>query len=290
MDATRKDAVADSLGSLRAAGLTPGDDVRRIAIAWMDRRVSDTRLQRVERALVAGESLRPIVAAVEGADPSSSEDPAAGPEPDDAQRAPAPEPARSAGTGARPNIAGLRDPAALLRLEADLVHLRHVQLAARGVDGLFDLRHLQRLHLRLYGAVYWSAGDLRTTEVHRRGRRACAPAELADRGAAVFASVERGPVLRSMGRARVVERTADHLAALDALHPFAVGNACAARAFAGAWAARAGFRVAWADLDPAEALFADDAAASGTLEPARRLLEPLVRPLRDAPSARSPER
>ena len=60
--------------------------------------------------------------------------------------------------GVLPNRSGITDPEELKTAEAQICHIRMVELAVKPVRGSFDLAHLQRIHEGLFGDIYDFAG------------------------------------------------------------------------------------------------------------------------------------
>jgi cell filamentation protein len=184
-------------------------------------------------------------------------------------------------TGVLRNTLGIHDADQLQRVEADLAHVRVARLLTRPVRGRYDLRHLQKIHERLFGPIYPWAGEIRTVDLAKGGSMFCRPHMIETYAAHVFGTVERGSALRRLGtdKERFVERLAVHVGDLIALHPFREGNGRATRAFFTQWAGEAGHRIRWADLDPERNVEASKAAMIGQAQPFRELLAELVAPL-----------
>lgn len=67
------------------------------------------------------------------------------------------------GTTVLRNLAGLADPGALAEREAQTSALRLAQLSELGLEGEYDLRHLQEFHRFIFQDIYPWAGELRST-------------------------------------------------------------------------------------------------------------------------------
>jgi cell filamentation protein len=184
-------------------------------------------------------------------------------------------------TGVLVNSLGITDPVELQRIETGLAHLEALDLAQRPVRGRYDLAHLQKIHARLFGAIYPWAGEIRTVDLGKGTSMFCRPHMIEAYAADILGTVERGSALRRLARnrERFVERLAVHVGDLIALHPFREGNGRATRAYCTQWAGEAGHRIRWADLDPERNVEASKAAMLGQTEPFRELLDELVTPL-----------
>lgn len=71
-------------------------------------------------------------------------------------------------SGVLRNRLGIADPDLLAQAEADISRAALLLLAERPVPGAYDLRHLQDIHVAIFGAVYPWAGELRTVEISKQ--------------------------------------------------------------------------------------------------------------------------
>lgn len=181
--------------------------------------------------------------------------------------------------GVLANRLGVTDPAELAQAEAEFTAARIVQLHRTPLPGGYDLPHLQAFHRHIFGDVYAWAGELRIVHLGR-GAPFCPPHELRTAGDRIFRALAAAMFLRDLPRATFVDRLADLLAAVNALHPFREGNGRAQRAFLAQLARDAGHPLRWARLDPAENTAASRAAHRGDTTPLRRMLDGLVEPAR----------
>lgn len=179
-------------------------------------------------------------------------------------------------TGVLRNRLGITDPDELARAEADLTALRLVELRRSPLPGRYDLAHLQAFHRVVFGDVYDWAGELRTVSIGK-GRLFCLPDRIEAVASDVFARLAAADHLRGLGRTQFVERAADLLGEINALHPFREGNGRAQRAFLAQLAHAAGYEVLWALMDPAENVEASRASHAGDGTGLRRMLDRLVR-------------
>lgn len=67
------------------------------------------------------------------------------------------------------NLLGITSTAELNEAEAAISAAAMTELIARPVAPTFDLKHLCRIHSRLFGDVYDWAGHLRSTEISKGG-------------------------------------------------------------------------------------------------------------------------
>lgn len=66
------------------------------------------------------------------------------------------------GTAVLRNLAGLENAGALAEREAQASTLRLAQISARGLQGAYDLPHLQAFHRFIFQDIYPWAGELRS--------------------------------------------------------------------------------------------------------------------------------
>ncbi|MCK9250819.1 MAG: Fic family protein [Solirubrobacteraceae bacterium] len=177
------------------------------------------------------------------------------------------------------NRLGITDPAELGRIEARITAMVGQELDEQPVAGVFDLRHLQAIHRRLFGPLYDWAGELRTVNISKPGSPFCPAARLESFAREVFGEIERGHALRRLPYDRAVDRLVHHLAEVNALHPFREGNGRAYRAFFRHWAREAQVDLDWRGLDPERNGHAFRVSLAGHLEPLRALIAERVRPL-----------
>jgi cell filamentation protein len=179
------------------------------------------------------------------------------------------------GTNTLRNRYGIRDPAELARLEADLSARRLAVLEQRRLAGAYDLTHLQAFHREIFGDVYEWAGEIRTVAI-AKGDLFALPQHIAPYLGEVLAQLPGENFLRDLDRDPLVERLAIYLAEINSVHPFRDGNGRTQRAFIGQLAADAGYRIDWRHLDPADNIQASQAAHRGDNRPLRRLLDELT--------------
>ena len=179
-------------------------------------------------------------------------------------------------SGVLRNRLGLTDPRQLARAEADLTHVRLVELGERPLPGAYDLAHLQAFHRHIFGDVYEWAGELRTVTIGKGGGLFCRPEHIRADADELFDWLARADHLRGLDRAAFLDELTELMSDLNALHPFREGNGRTQRAFIGQLARGAGHPVHWALLDRQENIAASKATHAGDIAPLRALLDGLV--------------
>jgi cell filamentation protein len=150
------------------------------------------------------------------------------------------------GTSVLKNKLGLRDGAALDTAERMLAQERHRQLVAKINSGekkiTLTAKGYQDLHRQIFQDVYLWAGQIRTVDIaktHMFCRQQFVAAQLAKR----FAALKNENFLKNMTAEQFAARAAEHVAELNAIHPFREGNGRTQRLFLKALAHEAGHRL-----------------------------------------------
>ncbi len=165
------------------------------------------------------------------------------------------------GTRTLRNRYGVRDPAELARVEAEVTYARLYELGQHSLPGAYDLAHLQAFHRRIFGDIYDWAGEIRSVTI-AKGDLFALPQHiepyLTDVGHLHFENY-----LRGLEGDRLVDRLTHYLAEINATHPFRDGNGRTQRAFIGQLASAAGYTIDWQRLDPARNIEVSRAAHRG---------------------------
>ncbi|HWH31039.1 MAG TPA: Fic family protein [Egibacteraceae bacterium] len=181
-------------------------------------------------------------------------------------------------TGVLRNLLGLTTAAELATAEADITFAADVSLIDSPEPGAFDLAHLCRIHRRLFGDIYGWAGEVRTVGIDK-GAPFAHPQFIEEQSAMIFRHLAEERYLVGLPREQFVDRLTHFLSDVNALHPFRDGNGRAQRAFFRHLAAEAGWHLDWTGVTAEENVAASASSLVGDLEPLRRLLDRVVRPL-----------
>lgn len=173
------------------------------------------------------------------------------------------------------NLLGISDPGELARVEAALSASRLIDLERRRMPGRYDLDHLRAFHRYILGDLYEWAGELRTVAI-AKGSLFCLPQHLASYAADVFGRLAAEDRLRGLNREQFIDRAAEFIADINALHPFREGNGRAQRAFFSQLAHDAGHHIDWVRMDPDRNVAASAAAHRGDLGPMTSMLGDLI--------------
>jgi cell filamentation protein len=182
------------------------------------------------------------------------------------------------GTDVLRNMRGIRDGSELEEFEARLTFVRSLQLGSMTISGEYELAHLRAFHRHLFAGLYEWAGELRTV-VLAKTDLFCLPEHIESYGAEIFGELADEDRLRGLDREPFIDRLAQFLGDVNALHPFRDGNGRAQRAFFAQLASDAGYRLDWQLVNPQDNIDASVAAMQGDEAPMRDLLDNVTKPL-----------
>lgn len=174
------------------------------------------------------------------------------------------------------NVAGLRDADTLAHYEAQASTLRLAQLAARGLEGAYDLPHLREFHRFIFQDVYPWAGELRSVRLAKADSLFALPEFIENYTKDVLQALSAERHLRGLSRERFAERLTHYYAEINAIHPFREGNGRAQRAFLRQLALEAGHTLSWEHLDAEELIHASRRSFQGDSGPMRAMIEKVL--------------
>lgn len=180
-------------------------------------------------------------------------------------------------TGVLRNLLGIKDQAGLDKAESSLSFLRTSELREQPVVGLFDLAHLQAIHLRLFGDVYDWAGELRQVEIQKDNTVFARQMVIESAARQLFGQLSRERNLRGLSASKFSERAGHYLGEINVLHPFREGNGRAQREFIGQLAQAAGYPVHWSGISQTEMIAASVQAYNGDSSGLARLIQAALR-------------
>lgn len=185
-----------------------------------------------------------------------------------------PDPYCYSGTTVLKNIPGLRDAAALERLETVITADRAGEPLP---PGRLSVRHYQAIHRHLFQDIYRWAGRLRSVRISKGSSTFCYPEHIRGELRRVFRELSQSKHLRGLDASEFARKAAHFLAELNAIHAFRDGNGRAQLAFMALLAAQAGHPLAFGRLDPEDFLAAMIASFHGDEGPLARQLLTLIR-------------
>ncbi|WP_237417078.1 MULTISPECIES: Fic family protein [Halobacillus] len=145
----------------------------------------------------------------------------------------------------------IKDEKQLTALETMFTAQRLAELQSTPVEGDFDLRHLQRIHARLFSDLYPFAGEIRTENITKDGFSFAQARFIYDAAEPIFQQLMREDWKR-MNRVLVVEKLVYYMSEINVLHPFREGNGRSLREFIRILALEAGYHLDWSAVPPEE--------------------------------------
>ena len=122
------------------------------------------------------------------------------------------------------NKLGFTSTGQLNAAEAEITKLTMAELFINPVEAIFNLKHLQGIHFRLFQDVYEWAGQIRTVEI-AKGQAFFLPYRLIEsESATVFSQLHAEKLLQGLNKNDFGYRAGFYLAAINKIHPFREGN------------------------------------------------------------------
>jgi cell filamentation protein len=180
------------------------------------------------------------------------------------------------GTAVLRNLAGLENAGALAEREAQASTLRLAQISARGLQGAYDLPHLQAFHRFIFQDIYPWAGELRSVPLAKPDSMFALPEHVETYAIALFGRLADERHLRGLDRDEFAARLTHYYSEINAVHPFREGNGRTQRAFLRQLASDAGHTLSWAHLDSNLLVTASQRSFAGDNAPLRELIETVI--------------
>lgn len=180
------------------------------------------------------------------------------------------------GTTVLVNKLGLHTQEALDEAEKVAIPLRSMEIEQEAIREPFTFPVYCALHARLFGDIYAWAGQLRTSNISKKGTQFCAAEKLSDLGAAKFRRLQDMDEFRGLPRERFVKEIADFYHEINMLHPFREGNGRTQRLFFTLLIRRAGYDISFADCDTDALMMATIYAAQGIMTYLEAFFEAVV--------------
>lgn len=170
-----------------------------------------------------------------------------------------------------------RTASELATAETQLVWARSWEMFEHPTTGRFDLPHLQAIHRHLFQDVYSFAGELRTVNLRKADDIDgwFVPAgQLAAAADGAFGALKQDKFLRGRLKGEFVGGLAEHIDAVNHLHPFREGNGRTQRIFFSQLSARAGYVLHWDRISAEENVAASRSGATAWVPLLERMTEP----------------
>ncbi|MCZ4059981.1 putative adenosine monophosphate-protein transferase Fic [Pantoea sp. LMR881] len=138
------------------------------------------------------------------------------------------------------------------------------------------LPYLCHIHRTLFQDVYSWAGELRTIDIWRDETPFCHFEYIEKEGNTLMSALEEEKGLTDLPREEFVQRIAHYYCEINMLHPFREGNGRAQRIFFEQLALHAGYLLDWNKIEAEPWIAANQAGASGNLEPLEKVFAKVV--------------
>lgn len=146
------------------------------------------------------------------------------------------------------NRLGFTDTESLNIAEGDLTQVTLADLIRNPVTPTFNLAHLQAIHQRLFGDVYYFAGEIRTTEIMKGGKLFLPHARISMEAEVLFAKLHNENLIQGLAPAEFGERAGHYLGKINMIHAFREGNGRTQRVFIDQLAALNNYAIEWAGI------------------------------------------
>lgn len=170
------------------------------------------------------------------------------------------------------NKGGFTDQALLDHFEADFSSIRIIEISQNPVKGEFDLTHLKKIHFNIFQDVYDWAGEISSVDISRNGSRFCNVRQIIPYSQKIFSSLAQENFLRGLTHEEAALRLAHYLSEVNAIHPFREGNGRTQRVYISQLAERAGYSLAYSELEQAEVYEVMELSFQGDANPLAKLL------------------
>lgn len=146
------------------------------------------------------------------------------------------------------NLLGITDTRLLLKAEAEISAAAFAELIAAPIDPTFDLNHLRKIHLCLFGDIYPWAGQIRNTEISKGGKLFLPYSLVESISNDVFAALRQEEYLQNLGIEQFATRAGYYLGKINMIHPFREGNGRTQRVLLDQLAELSGFAFEWSGV------------------------------------------
>lgn len=121
------------------------------------------------------------------------------------------------------NKYGIKELEELYKKERRVTAVTITNISLNPVKGNFDLKHLQAIHKAIFSDIYDWAGKLRTVDI-AKSNMFCRVQFMQDYSQDIFDRLKNDKYLIGMDKAQAIEKLAEYIGDINALHPFREGN------------------------------------------------------------------
>ena len=178
------------------------------------------------------------------------------------------------GTQTLINKFGIRNAEKLQDLESAIyIRLNVTSLLPKGD---LDYNHLKSIHQHLFGKLYDWAGQERTVDIIKGHSHFARKEFIAKESNKLFLKLKTDRYLQNLKHTDFCRKLSFYFNEINAAHPFREGNGRTLRAFFDVLSERAGYRLAWENLNLKEYVAANISGFNGDYAPLTKLFEQIA--------------
>ena len=167
------------------------------------------------------------------------------------------------GTSCLINKFNIKDDKKLEEIEADITFAKTVILESEFPTPPFDFEYYKSIHRFLFEDLYSWAGELRQTDISKKGTLFCSVKELENSCKACFKRLEEENYFKEIPRDKFVEEIVDFYQTTNFLHPFREGNGRTQRIFISKLIKYNGYEFEFSSIEPDLLIIATIKASNG---------------------------
>lgn len=172
------------------------------------------------------------------------------------------------------NKLGLKNEKALEKAERFITDQRQMQLELNPIIGKFDFEHLKKIHKKIFGDLYEFAGEIRRVNMSKgTSPEFCRPEYIEEQGNFIFRKLQKENYYLKIEREEFINRLAELIGDLIALHPFREGNGRTIREFIRNLCEYLGYDIDYRKINSKDRLEAEIDAFLGNYTSLKKLLE-----------------
>ena len=149
------------------------------------------------------------------------------------------------------NTLGITEQKELDIAEKEITSLAIAEAEIRYIKGNFDTKHFKNIHKRIFGNIYFWAGEIRTVDISK-GAWFCLCIYIDNELNRIFNELTNEKFLIFTDVINIPERFSYYLGELNSIHPFREGNGRVQRLFIEYLGLIAGYEVDFSNISRAE--------------------------------------
>ncbi len=167
------------------------------------------------------------------------------------------------GTTCLINKFDIRNEKELSLIETGITVAKSSELMRNPLPGKFDFEHLKAIHKYLFGDLYDWAGEIRTTNLSKKGTSFADAKSIERMARNCFRRLNEAVFFINLSFDEYTIQIADFYNTLNLIHPFREGNGRAQRCFMTQLIQKAGYSIDFSKIDSDELMIATIYAAQG---------------------------